>query len=237
MRFQILLFMKKMVQSFLHLLFPECCCVCGNSIIDNNQLICYHCLLRLPYTQFECLWDNPVEKLLIGRADIVSATSLLYFTKNSMVQNLLHEIKYRRSPLLCYYLGKQIGLSLLHNVRFSTIDAIVPIPLHPKKQRKRGYNQALLLSEGVSYYLQKPIITDAFTKNETLTQTNKGRFQRWDNICDAFVLSNATAIQDKHILIVDDVITTGATIDSIAKTIDIAQLHTKMSVATLACAI
>jgi ComF family protein len=216
------------------LFFPLICPGCGNDLQTSDDQICISCFHRLPVTEFHRHTSNPVEKIFWGRVPIQSACSYLYFTTHSIVQHLMHELKYNGNKDVGIFLGKQMGHSLLETDRFSMIEAIIPLPLHPKREKQRGYNQAAAIAEGISEILGIEVINDTIIRNvETRTQTKKSRVERWENIDGKFSVLDPDRINGKQILLIDDVITTGATLESCARTI-LSAPAAGVSIATLA---
>jgi ComF family protein len=206
--------LKQVQHSISHLLYPNLCAGCGIGITGMHSSICIRCLHDLPSTGFEKFSDNPVEKLFWGRLNISQASSAFYFSKKSIIQELLHELKYRGNRSLGIQLGQIMGSKIQNAERFSP-DVLVPIPLFPSRERKRGYNQAAVLCEGMSDILHIPVLNDVMSRPQfTATQTKKGRIERWKNIEGKFELLDSKKISDLHVLLVDDVVTTGATLES-----------------------
>ena len=171
---------KNIVHSFSHLFFPHTCAECGNDIISEEQFLCIQCISHLPLTGFEIHSDNPVEKNFWGRVSINSATSLLYFSKDSILQNLLHQFKYRGKKEIGFYFGRMMGNAILQSNRFHNIDALVPLPLFASKEKMRGYNQSTILCEGILDIMQVPILKKSVIRTRaTETQTHKDRIERW----------------------------------------------------------
>lgn len=225
--------LKDIKQSIFHLAFPQVCEGCGSDVLEKDHLLCVHCLSSLPKTDYHLYRDNPVEKVFRGRLQVESATAQYYFTKQSLVQHLMHQLKYKGNKALGIYLGKLIGYSLASSDRFKNIDALVPLPLFPSKERKRGYNQATVLCQGIAEVLHKPVLKDVIRRTMfTETQTKKSRVERWQNIDGKFELVKPGAINGKHILLVDDVITTGATLEACGKEL-MAGENVQLSIATL----
>lgn len=204
-------------------------------MIDNDHFICLQCINDLPDTHFAMHADNPVEKIFWGRIPLVAAMTEFYFSKGSIIQNLIHEFKYRGNQNLALYLGKLMGESLLNSNRFP-VDAIIPLPLFEKKEKKRGYNQAEVLSSGISQIMKVPVINKNLVRIlPTETQTKKGRTERWENVEKTFSVTQPQPLEGKHLLLVDDVITTGATLE--ACTSEILKIKdVKISIAALAMA-
>jgi ComF family protein len=170
----------------------------------------------MPETHFELHPGNPVEKKFWGRLLIQGGTAQYYFTKESLMQHLMHQFKYRKNKELGLQLGKMMGQQLKRSRRFTT-DALVPLPLFPAREKRRGYNQATILCQGISEVMQIPILDKVIIRPQfTETQTKKGRIERWKNMDGKFILVDPRAIANKHLLLVDDVITTGATIEACA---------------------
>ena len=225
--------LKEIKDSLLHLAFPHVCEGCGTDNLQAEQLLCLRCLSTLPSTNFHLHPNNPIEKIFWGRIPVSSATSQYYFTKESMMQHLMHQFKYKGNKEVGIYLGKLMGWSMAESNRFSLIDALIPLPLHKSKEHKRGYNQATILCEGISGVLNKPAFKNVVIRPEqTETQTKKGRIQRWQNMEGKFQLTNAAAIEGKHVLLVDDVVTTGATLESCGSELLKAK-NVQLSIATL----
>jgi ComF family protein len=177
--------------------------------------------------------NNPIEKIFWGRIAVSSATAQYYFTKESMMQHLMHQFKYKGNKEVGIYLGKLMGWAMAESNRFSNIDALIPLPLHKSKEHKRGYNQATVLCQGISSVLNKPVLKNVVLRPEqTETQTKKGRIQRWQNMEGKFQLNSLTAIEDKHVLLIDDVVTTGATLEACGREILKAK-NVQLSIATL----
>lgn len=206
--------LKDVKDSLLHLFFPHVCNGCGNDVLGKDSVLCMRCMEALPETNFESHQDNPVEKLFWGRLPLVSASGQFYFTKESLVQRLMHLFKYKRNRELGLQLGKMMGEQLQRSQRFHA-DALIPLPLFPAKEKRRGYNQAMVLCEGISEAMGIPILDKVVMRPQhTDTQTKKGRIERWTNMEGKFVLNDPGAINGKHILLVDDVVTTGATLEA-----------------------
>lgn len=225
--------LRDIKESVLHLAFPHICQGCGSDLLEAHHELCLKCLSSLPGTDFHLHPDNPVERIFWGRMALTYAMAQYYFTKESLIQHLMHQVKYRRNKELGFYLGKLMGYELAASPRFSHIDVLVPLPLFPAKERKRGFNQAAVLCEGIAEVLQKPVLKNSVTrKTYTDSQTKKSRVERWQNIEGRFELVNAAAIEGKHVLLVDDVITTGATLEACGREIMKAQ-NVQLSIATL----
>lgn len=216
------------------LLYPVLCPGCGNEIGKSSELLCFECAAALPLTDFEPYADNPVEKIFWGRLPLQTATAYLYFTKNSALQGLLHQLKYKGRKEIGHQLGLLMGEALLRSARFGNVDALIPIPLFFKKEKRRGYNQAAVICEGISLTMKVPVLNRVIArKKNTETQTRKNRAQRWDNIQETFELTHAEKIAGMHVMLVDDVLTTGATLESGGREL-LKAPGVQLSIATLA---
>ena len=219
-----------------HLFYPHVCTGCGSDLIDDNNLLCLQCINDLPHTNFVMHATNPVEKIFWGRLTVMAATSEFYFTKGTLIQTLIHQFKYKSNIDVGLYLGAIMGRSLLNSNRFTTIDALIPLPLNAEKEFKRGYNQATILCNGMAEVMGVPVIKNNVVRNRfTETQTKKHRAERWENVESSFGTNDSAALRNKHILLVDDVVTTGATLEACGT--EILKIEgTKLSIATLAYA-
>lgn len=211
--------MKKLLEPFQKtslLIYPRLCEACGQRVENESDLICFDCRLTLPRTDFHLHEDNPVMKVFWGRIPLVMASSFLYFSKESRTQNLLHSLKYKGFKEIGEISGTWFGNDLIQNKEWAdSIDFIVPVPLHPKKFKKRGYNQSEYIARGLSAGLHKEISLNNLVREKfTETQTRKSRIKRWENVSGIFSLRNPQQYKNKHILLVDDVITTGSTIEA-----------------------
>lgn len=207
-------FFHELKEAFLHLLYPHTCAGCGDELSSPETALCLRCLHELPETGFAPLADNPAEKLFRGRLPLYSASAQYYFTRESLIQKLMHRFKYQGRRDLGYQLGRIMGKQLQTSGRFP-VDGLIPLPLFPQKEKKRGYNQALVLCEGMAVAMQVPVLRETVIRPEhTETQTRKGRVERWINMEGKFLLQQVSSLENKHVLLVDDVVTTGATLES-----------------------
>jgi ComF family protein len=198
-----------------HLFFPHHCEGCGSDALEDPALLCLQCHAKLPATGFFTVADNPVERTFYGRLAVASAGATYYFTKDSLIQHLITELKYKGNKAIGEYLGKLTGHHLLRSNRFSGIDFVVPLPLNRKKLQQRGYNQAAVIAEGISKTIQKPVLMEAVDRNHfTETQTKKDRVSRWQSMQQVFAVKNTTLLENSHVLLVDDIVTTGATLEA-----------------------
>jgi ComF family protein len=200
---------------FISLLFPRLCYACGNHLLRNEKLICTECYILIPRTNFHEDTDNPVAQLFWGRCLIEKAAAFSYYNKGSRIRNLIHNLKYRGIQEIGYELGRIYGLTLKNSGFTGDIDIIIPVPLHPSKKRVRGFNQSELISSGISDASRLPVdISSLVRVSVSATQTKRSRYDRWTNVEGIFRVLDPQAIAGKHILLVDDVITTGSTVES-----------------------
>jgi ComF family protein len=196
-------------------MYPEICIGCGSDLVSARNVICGECFSQLPVTGFSDHKSNPVEKIFRGRLPLITASAHTYFTKESIVQNLLHSLKYGNNKEVGKYMGRLLGKKLKTCEWNNDLFALIPLPLHYTKQKKRGYNQAEIICEGMSSEMGVPVLADIMIRRKhTSTQTHKTRIDRWNNIESTFELVKPAAVMNKHILLVDDVITTGATLEA-----------------------
>jgi len=208
-------FLKDCSSSLLHLVFPHLCEGCGNDNVQKEELVCFACLASLPETNFHLHGANPVEKLFWGRIPLRAAMAHYYFTKASLIQHLLHALKYKGKKELGTCLGRRMGTALVASNRFMSVEALIPLPLSGRRQKQRGYNQAALICEGISSVLNVPVWNDVVGRRSfSESQTKKSRVERWQNMEDRFILLNGERIKNRHVLLVDDVVTTGATLEA-----------------------
>ncbi len=223
-----------MINTLVGIVFPNLCVGCNGVLLAAEHLICTHCIENFPETKFHAIPNNQLEQAFWGRINIEQAYAFLIFRKKGIVQKLLHELKYANNPELGIMLGRLYG-SKLHESGIK-IDAVVGIPLHPKKLKIRGYNQSDCFAQGLSESLNCMHLKDVVVRNKhTDTQTKKGRFDRWLNVDEVFAINNPELIANKKVLLVDDVITTGATIEACAQSIIKHTPH--LSVASIACVV
>ena len=223
-----------MFRDFLALIYPQLCLACERSLYKNEQHICTFCRYSLPKTNFHQVKDNPVARLFWGRVNINSAAAYYSFIKESKVQHLIHRLKYKGQSAVGIFLGKLYGKDLMKVEPFNTCDLVLAVPLHKKKLRKRGYNQSELFAQGLSESMEirhEENKIDRITATET--QTKKSRYMRWENVATVFKVKDPETLKGKHILLVDDVITTGATLEACAQAL-LKIKDTKVSIAAIA---
>lgn len=224
------------IDNIINLFYPRVCTSCGKLLIRQEDTVCLSCQYLLPKTGYESHSDNPLAQNFWGQVDFHAVTAEFFFSKTGKIQNLIHKLKYQGSRESGIFLGQQLGASLKKAPLFQGIDYIIPIPLHPKKEYQRGYNQSFIISQGVEKETNIPIVNDClYRKIYTSTQTKKSREERLENVRDIFEIKNQEKLIGKHILLIDDVLTTGATLMAAGKTL-LKIPDIKISVATAACA-
>ena len=212
--------MKTIISSLLNLFFPPTCVACGTYLPDGGKYLCLTCLSQLPKTDFYKKADNPNERLLAGRIPFIRAASYIYFEKEGILQSLIHELKYRNNPELGVWLGRICGEDLKGSLFLRNVDYIIPVPLHPKRERTRGYNQSFMLAKGLSESTTVKVRNDVIKRIvNNKSQTTKTKMERLKNISGVFRLNSTEDLEGKHILLLDDLLTTGATLEECAKTI------------------
>lgn len=205
----------------LSLVYPRVCCACGKSLFKHEEAVCNRCFVSLPRSNFHLQPENPVQKLFYGRVAVKFSASFLLFQKRGGVQKMLHALKYRSRPEVGQLLGKWYAQDLKRAGVFTDCELIVPVPLHVNRLRKRGYNQSEWIGKGLAGELNIPLVSDVLTKTLfTETQTFKSREERWQNTLHSFGLADPARISGRHVLLVDDVITTGATTEACIAQLD-----------------
>lgn len=208
----------KLLKDFFDLFYPNICANCKEQLLQNEKVICTFCRHDLPLTNFKSYTRNKVSSIFSGRITIEKAYALLFFRKQGITKNLIHDLKYKGNESVGVFFGNWIGEIVAKNKEFSTVDFIVPVPIHAKKKKVRGYNQVTKFGECLSMHLKVPLNEDVLIRQSaTKTQTLKSRFERFNDLESKFSARNTSIFKEKHILIIDDVITTGATLEACAK--------------------
>jgi ComF family protein len=221
----------------LSLLFPRLCYACGNHLLRNENLICTECYVLIPRTNYHLEDDNPAAKLFWGRCKIEKAAAFSFYNKDSRIRKLIHNLKYKGIKELGPELGRIYGESLKRSEFLKDIDVIIPVPLHPSKKRSRGFNQADLIAEGFSSATGIPVDYGSLARvTVTETQTRRSRYERWKNVEGIFSLISPGLVSGRHVLLVDDVITTGSTLEACANELLRAE-NVKVSVIAIAVAV
>lgn len=224
---------KWVVEELTHFFYPNCCVICKVKLLQGEMGICLQCLYKLSRTNNFRESNNLSEILLSGRFPFQRAASFAYFTKEGFLQTLIHELKYNHKPQIGSLLGTIYGADLLGSSFLASIDLIVPVPLHPKKKIVRGYNQAETFAEGLSKATSLPVsINELIRVINNPTQTKRTKTQRWENVKGIFSVQREEAFQNKHVLLVDDVITTGSTLEACANAL-LECRDIKISIATI----
>lgn len=204
-----------LINDFMSLIYPRHCEACGINLLKHEEFICNLCLINLPKSNYHKNLNNELNFVFAGRIPLQHALCFYLFEKSGRVQKLLHAIKYQNQKELAKFIGKLYAKDLKESEILKNVDVVLPIPLHQKKLKQRGYNQSEWFTKGITSELNLKLDIASLKKtNATSTQTNKNKFQRWENVEGVFELQNPEALYNKHVLIVDDVITTGATIEA-----------------------
>ncbi len=226
----------QIIDNVINLFYPKICLACSRKLLPYEEVICTYCDARLPKTGFHKRESNPVEILFWGRCDLESAAAFYRYLKEGRVQNLIHNFKYKGYQEIGTYIGEKYGKQLIKTERFKTVDIIIPVPLHPKRQRRRGFNQSEVFGKGLSKGMKvKQDISILLRNVNTETQTKKSRWERHKNVSDIFIINNQERLQGKHVLLIDDVITTGSTIEACANALSDIE-GVKVSVVAIATA-
>ena len=230
-------FFSTIAQSITQLIYPNICAACGEELLGNEHLICVTCTQALPKTNFHLQHDNPVWQKFYGRVQIENATSLYYFNKNTLLQELLHALKYNGKQKIGVELGRRFAKEIVNCAWLKNVDYLIPVPISAKKIKQRGFNQSECIVEGLHQILNIPtdntsIIRSKHTRSQTTMHIN----ERIQNVKNAFAMQTKNLLENKHVILVDDVLTTGATLESCAQEI-LALTNTKVSILTLAYAI
>lgn len=211
---------KNILNSFIELFSPRLCVCCGDRLSEFEKYICFECLSNLPKTNHLTKYDNSIEVYFAGRFPFVRIAAYAYFTKGGSLQKIIHECKYRNNPHFCVFMGELCGTEVSKTSFINSIDYIVPIPLHKDRLKKRGYNQTQLIAEGISKHTNIPLLNNNLVRIiNNPSQTKSNRFERWKNSEGIFGVENPLLFENKHILLVDDVVTTGSTLEVCAKLI------------------
>jgi ComF family protein len=211
-------FIKDVLTDFVSMLYPRYCFACSEGLVKGEETVCSRCMLELPRTNYHLDPENALYRRLNGRIPLYAAFAFFLFRKGGKVQHLLHALKYQNHPEIGITLGEVYGQELLqtHDQKFNVI---VPVPLHASRRKKRGYNQSEEFAKGLSKSLQIPASDSLVRATVTETQTRKTKLKRWQNVSEVFQVKQHEHIKNQHVLLVDDVITTGATIEACAQTL------------------
>ena len=225
---------KTLLANFVSLLYPDLCVICGEPLVENEKFFCFACYLKLPKTNCHLFTENQAIERLAGKVSLEKASSYLYYNKGGIAQKLIAEIKYKGNRNLGKWIGGYLAKDMISSGFFQGIDYVVPVPLHRSKEKKRGFNQAEKIAEGISHVTKIPMeTTNVFREKANTSQTKKGVFDRWKNARNLFQLKNPELYNEKHILLIDDVLTTGSTLEAVAQSLLKSQ-GVKVSILTLA---
>ena len=222
--------------SILNLFYPRICAACGEPLLKDEDTVCLKCRYTLPRTGYELNADNPVAQIFYGRVRFHAVTSCFFFSKSGKVQHIVHQLKYKGNKYAGMFLGEQIGESIKNEPLFQGIDYIIPVPLHPKREKQRGYNQSLVIALGI-HETTGIAVADKYLVRAiyTTTQTHKTAEERFKNVQNIFEVRFADELKGKHVLLVDDVLTKGATLEACVQALENIPEIT-ISIATAACA-
>lgn len=228
--------LRTYLADFVSLVFPQLCVACRNSLVANEDLLCIDCLYNLPLTNFHLQPDNIVARQFWGKLKLDGAYALYYFNKGGRIQNMMHQFKYNGMQHIGNKLGKIAGKQLLQNEIFRSADYIIPVPLHKKRLKERGYNQSVCFADGLAEELNAVVTIDNLVRTvATKTQTHKSRFARFENMLEVFAVNRPQELINKHVLLVDDIVTTGSTLEACG--IELLKIPgLRLSIATIAYA-
>lgn len=222
--------------SILNLFYPRVCAACGETLLKDEETVCLKCRYTLPFTGYENHADNPLAQVFYGRVRFHAVTACFFFAKSGKVQHLIHELKYKNNPEAGIFLGQELGKTIKDAPLFQGIDYLIPVPLHPRREKQRGYNQSLLIAQGINEVTGIPIGDKYLIRAVyTTTQTKKSADERHKNVKDIFEVRFPEELEGKHVLLIDDVLTTGATLESCAHQLENIP-GIMISAATAACA-
>lgn len=222
-----------LIKKLLKLFFPDVCVVCGEELLENETGICLGCIFKLPRTNNFNKKDNSAEKLMAGRIPFERIATFCVYADGGKLKPLIHHLKYYNRKDIGLLLGKLFGKDLLGSDFLKSVDLIVPVPLHPKKEKERGYNQAEQIAKGISEVVDLPISTDVLIRKvHNPTQTKRTKTERWLNVKGIFSVVNPDMYESKHILLVDDVLTTGSTVEACGVALQDCE-NIKISIATI----
>jgi len=225
---------RTFLANFVSLLYPDLCVICGEPLVENEKFFCFACFLKLPKTNYHFISENQAIERFAGKISLEKASSYFYYSKGGVAQKLVAEIKYKGNRNLGEWIGAYLADDMISSGFFQGIDYLIPVPLHCSKEKKRGFNQAEKIAEGIARVTKIPLESKrVFRSKANATQTRKGIFDRWKNTQNLFYLENPEMFKKKHILLIDDVLTTGSTLEAVAQGLSKSQ-GAKISILTLA---
>lgn len=226
-----------MIRDFISLIYPSVCAACNATLMRHEHTICTKCIFVLPKTNYFKQEENPIVKLFWGRVMIHHACSYYFFEKKSKVQHMIHDLKYKGNTAVGFEMGTLFGAELAKSEKYTDVDLIVPVPLHPDKYSSRGYNQCDFIADGIAKSMKaksdKQVLHRAMY---TESQTRKNHYDRWLNVAEVFETSDQNLENYNHVLLIDDVVTTGSTLVACANTLK-QSYSGRLSIATIACAV
>lgn len=224
------------IDAVVGLFYPSICAACGNTLFKWEHIVCTRCKAFLPKTGYELNEDNPLARMFYGKVQLKAVTACFFFSKEGKVQHLIHELKYKGNADVGIFLGLELGRSIKNAPLFQGIEYLIPVPLHPKREKERGYNQSMIIARGISDVTGIPVGEKYLVRSvNTATQTHKSKEDRWKNVKDIFEVRHSEQLRGKYVLLVDDVLTTGATLEACALKLSSITGIT-ISCATAACA-
>ena len=224
------------IDAVVGLFYPSICAACGNTLFKWEHIVCTRCKAFLPKTGYELNEDNPLARMFYGKVQLKAVTACFFFSKEGKVQHLIHELKYKGNADVGIFLGLELGRSIKNAPLFQGIEYLIPVPLHPKREKERGYNQSMIIARGISDVTGIPVGEKYLVRSvNTATQTHKSKEDRWKNVKDIFEVRHYEQLRGKYVLLVDDVLTTGATLEACALKLSSITGIT-ISCATAACA-
>jgi ComF family protein len=214
------LLINEYLSDLLYLAYPDLCLICGSSLNRSETLVCHDCIYQLPLTNYSSFSDNNAAERFYGKLPFEKAVAAFIYQKGSYMQQILELIKYKGEKKLGEMLGSYAGTKFAKNGFFNDIDLLVPVPLHKKKMALRGYNQSEWIAKGLSTVCGIPVDSSSLIRQqENETQTTRNIYERWKNVSTIFSLNDDTAFENKHILLVDDVLTSGSTMEACGQAI------------------
>lgn len=224
------------INALIGLFYPSICAACGNTLFKWEHIVCTRCKAFLPKTGYELNEDNPLARMFYGKVQLKAVTACFFFSKEGKVQHLIHELKYKSNTDAGVFLGQELGKCIKKAPLFQGIDYLIPVPLHPKREKERGYNQSLMIARGISEVTGISIGEKYLVRSvNTATQTHKSKEERWKNVKDIFEVKHPEQLEGKYVLLIDDVLTTGATLEACGLKLSTIKGIT-ISCATAACA-
>jgi len=223
-----------LINDFFQLFFPKLCVTCSSSLLQSEEIICTHCRHDLPIITYQDFRTNKIANSFAGRIPIEMASSFLFYRRTGKTKELIHSLKYKGNQKVGEFFGNWFGFELKNSNYFNEINAIIPVPLHPKKLKSRGYNQLTTFGIALATQLSTKYTPGVLVRTSVAaTQTFKQRFERFNDGESKFNLTNTETFQRQHVLLIDDVITTGATLEACCKEL-LKTPNIKISIVTIA---